>query len=341
VNRKQLAAKTREKTMSNKIFCLALVAMLLVLGLPAEGQQPAKISRIGWLAAGSPSGVAPLTDAFRQGLRQLGYVEGKNIVIEFRYAEGKFDRLPDLAAEIVHLKVDVIVVANPEAIDAAKRATTTIPIVMVGPGDPVGSGLVISLARPGGNITGLSMISPDLAGKRVELLKEAAPKIARVGVLWDALVPDNTLDFETTQLAARALGLKLQSLEVRSPEDLEGAFSTTAKQRLDALVVIGGGVINSHQKRILAFEVRNRLPAIYETVRSAEAGGLMAYGVNFTDLFRRAATYVDKILKGRKPADLPVEQPTKFEFVINLKTAKQIGLTIPPNVLARADKVIR
>jgi len=274
-------------------------------------------------------------------LRDLGYIEGKNILIEYRFAKGKPERVSDLATDLVSRKVDLILTAGTVQGRAVQQVTTTIPIVLAVSGDPVGTGLVASLARPGGNITGLSMISPDLAGKRLELLKEAAPKIARVGVLWDALVPDNTLDFKTTQLAAQALGLKLQSLEVRSPEDLEGAFSIAAKQRLDALVVIGGGIINSHQKRILAFEVRNRLPAMHEMLRSAEAGGLMAYGVNFADLFRRAATYVDKILKGRKPADLPIEQPTRFEFIINLKAAKQIGLTIPPNVLARATKVIR
>jgi putative ABC transport system substrate-binding protein len=235
----------------------------------------------------------------------------------------------------------VIVTAGTVQARAIQQATTTIPIVVAFSGDPVGTGLVASLAQPGGNITGLSMISSELSGKRLELLKEAAPKIDRVGVLWDTLVPDNPLDFETTQLAARVLGLKLQSLEVRSLEDLEGAFSVAVKHRLDALVVIGGGVINSHLKRILAFEAKQRLPAMYEMSSLAEAGGLMAYGVNFPDLFRRSATYVDKILKGRKPADLPVERPTKFELVINLKTAKQIGLTIPQWLLMRADKVIQ
>jgi putative ABC transport system substrate-binding protein len=271
----------------------------------------------------------------------LGYIEGKNITIEYRFTKGKPEAISDLAADLVHHKVDVIVTAGTAQARAIQQATTTIPIVFAVSGDPVGTGLVASLARPGGNITGLSMISPDLAGKRLELLKEAAPNISRVGVLWDALVPDNLLDFETTQLGARALGLKLQSLEVRGSEHLEGAFSVAIKHRLDALVVIGGGIINSHEKRILAFEVRNRLPAIHETSRSAEAGGLMAYGVNFPDLFRRSAAYVDKILKGTKPEDLPVEQPTKFEFVINLKTAKALNLNIPQSVLFRADKVIK
>jgi putative tryptophan/tyrosine transport system substrate-binding protein len=324
--------------MSQKIFGFTLSAVLFALCFSAEAQQPGKVPRIGVLLAGSGGGPGELK-AFRQGLQDLGYIEDKNITIE--YTKGKPEGISGLAADIVRKKVDVIVTAGTAQARAIQQATTTIPIVVAFSGDPVGTGLVASLAQPGGNITGLSMISPELSGKRLELLKEAAPKIARVGVLWDTLVPDNPLDFETTQVAARALGLKLQSLEVRSSEDLEGAFSVAVKHRLDALVVIGGGVINSHLKRILAFEVKNRLPAMHEMSRLAEAGGLMAYGVNFPDLFRRSATYVDKILKGRKPADLPVEQPMKFELVINLKTAKQIGLTIPPNVLARADKVIK
>jgi putative tryptophan/tyrosine transport system substrate-binding protein len=317
---------------------ITLVFGVLSLFL-SEAQPGAKVPRVGVLLPGGGGG--PGLHAFLQGLHDLGYIEGKNILIEYRFAKGNPERVPDLATDLVSRKVDLILTAGTAQGRVVQKVTTTIPIVLAVSGDPVGTGLVASLARPGGNITGLSMISPDLAGKRLELLKEAAPKIGRVGVLWDALVPDNTLDFKTTQFAAQALGLKLQSLEVRSPEGLEGAFSIAAKQRLDALVVIGGGIINSHQKRILAFEARNRLPAMHESLRSAEAGGLMAYGVNFADLFRRAATYVDKILKGWKPADLPVEQPTKFELVINLKTAKQIGLTIPPNVLARADRVIK
>ncbi len=322
---------------------ITLVVGILPLFL-SEAHPDAKVPRIGVLlvgrGAGSGEGGSGLK-AFRQGLHDLGYIEGKNITIEYRFTKGNREGISDLAADLVHRQVDVIVTAGTAQGRAIQRVTTKIPIVLAVSGDPVAAGLVASLARPGGNITGLSMISPELSGKRLELLKEAAPKIARVGVLWDALVPDNLFDFETTQLAARALGLKLQSLEVRGPEDLEGAFSVAIKQRLDALVVIGGGIINSHQKRILAFEARNRLPAIHEVLWFAGAGGLMAYGVNFPDLFRRSATYVDKILKGRKPADLPVEQPMKFELVINLKTAKQIGLTIPPNVLLRADRVIK
>jgi ABC-type uncharacterized transport system substrate-binding protein len=340
VNRKQLAAKTRGKTMSNKIFCLALIAMLLVLGFPAEGQQPAKISRIGWLAAGSPSGVAPLTDAFRQGLRQLGYVEGKNIVIEFRYAEGKFDRLPDLAAEIVHLKVDVIVVASTPAIQAVKQATATIPIVMVGPGDPVGPGLIASLARPGGNLTGLSFLSTELTGKRLELLKETFPKISRVAVLQTTASAQEQAVKES-EVAAKALRIQVQPVQVQSPDDFENAFLTITKGRAGALLILRSPLVRTHATRIMDFAEKRRLPTMYDDRLFVEAGGLMSYGTNTLDFYSRAAIYVDKILKGAKPADLPVEQPMKFEFVINLKTAKQIGLTIPPNVLARADKVIR
>ena len=320
------------------IRIITLVFGVLSLFL-SEAQSAAKVPRVGVLLLGS--GKEPGIQAFLQGLEDLGYIEGKNILIEYRFANGKPERVSDLATDLVAKKVDVVVTSGTAQGQAIQRRTTIIPIVLALSGDAVGTGLVASLARPGGNVTGLSMISPDLAGKRLELLKEAVPKIARVGVLWDTLVPDNTLDFKTTQLAARVLGLKLLSLEVRSAEDLEGALSTAGKQRLDALVVIGGGITNFHHKKIVAFEIKNRLPAIHETLRSAEAGGLMAYGVNLADLWRRAATYVDKILKGAKPADLPVEQAKKFELIVNLKTAKQIGLTIPPNVLARADKVIK
>jgi len=322
--------------MKAKFLPYALLALILTTIHLAEAQQPKKVPRIGVLFLDSGE-----LGAFSQGLRDLGYIEGKNIIIEYRSARGKSERIFDLAADLIQKEVDVIVTSGTAQAQAIQQVTTTTPIVVVRTGDPVGTGLVASLARPGGNITGFSILSPELSGKRLELLKEAAPKIKHVGVLWDALVPDNILDFKTTQLAARALGLKLQSLEVRGAEDLEGAFLVAVKQRLHALVVIGGGVINLHRKGILAFEVENRLPAMHEVLSFAETGGLMAYGVNIPDLFWRSATYVDKILKGTKPADLPVQQPTKFEFIINLKTAKQIGLTIPPNVLARADKVIR
>jgi putative ABC transport system substrate-binding protein len=325
--------------MKAKFLPYALLALILTTIHLAEAQQPKKIPRIGYVSSGY--GPGRQLEAFRQGLHDLNYIEGKNIIIEYRFAKGNSERILDLAADLIHKKVDLIITSGTAQARAIQQVTTTTPILVVVTGDPVGTGLVASLARPGGNITGFSIMSPELSGKRLELLKEAAPKTKRVGVLWDALQPDNILDFNTTQLAARAFGLKLQSLELRGTEDLEGAFLIAVKQRLNALVVIGGGVVNINQKRILAFEAENRLPAIHEQLWFAEAGGLMAYGVNVPDLFRRSATYVDKILKGAKPADLPVQQPTKFEFIINLKAAKQIGLTIPPNVLARADKVIK
>ena len=326
--------------MSKRVVYVALALLLLTLCVPAEAQQTAKIPKVGWLAAGSASGVAPLTDAFRQGLRQLGYVEGKNIIIEFRYAEGKFDRLPDLAAEIVHLKVDVIVVANPEAIDAAKRATATIPIVMVGPGDPVKLGLIASLARPGGNLTGLSFISIELTGKRLELLKEAFPKISRVAVLRTPGAAQEQ-QMKEIDVVAQGLGIQVQYVHVQSRDDFDNAFSAITKGRADALLILRSPLFRTHATRVTDFAEKRRLPTMYDDRLFVEAGGLMSYGTDTLDFYRRAATYVDKILKGTKPADLPVEQPMKFEFVVNLKTAKQIGVTIPPNVLARADKVIR
>jgi putative tryptophan/tyrosine transport system substrate-binding protein len=324
--------------MGKKTIVVLLVILTLACVYLVEARPAAKVPRIGVLLVGRLEG--PALEAFRQGLRDLGYIEGRNIIIEYRSAKGR-EQISDLATDLIHKKVDVIITSGTAQAQAIQQATTTTPIVVVVTGDPVGTGLVASLARPGGNITGFSIMSPELSGKRLELLKEAAPKISRVGVMWDALVPDNILDFKATLLAAGALGLKLQSLEVRRAEDLKDAFLVAVKQRIHAMVVIGGGIINFHQKRILAFEVENRLPAIHEVLSFAEAGGLMAYGVNVPDLFRRSATYVDKILKGTKPADLPLQQPTKFEFVINLKTAKQIGLTIPQSVLYRADKVIK
>jgi putative ABC transport system substrate-binding protein len=330
------------KPMNEKILvftCLLLAALLLAVS-SAAAQQPEKIPRIGWLAAGSPSGVAPLTGAFRQGLRDLGYVEGKNIAIEYRYAEGKLDRLPDLAAEIVHLKVDVIVVATVETIRAAKQATATIPIVMVGSGDPVGLGLIASLARPGGNLTGLSFISIELAGKRLELFKEAFPKISRVAVLRRS-GPSHEQQVKETEVVAQPLGIQIQSVHVQSPDDFENAFLTVIKGRAGALLILRSPVFRTHLTRIMDFAEKRKLPTMCDDRLFVEAGGLMSYGANTLDFYKRAAVYVDKILKGAKPAELPVEQPTKFEFVVNLKTAKQIGVTIPPNVLARADKVIR
>ena len=331
--------------MSKKVFWLALCALHFALCFSVEAQQPLKVPRIGWLAPAFPpssSGLSnPNIEGFLQGLKELGYVEGKNIVIEYRWADGKRERLSDLAAELVTLKVDVIVARNTPATLAAQRATTTIPIVMVGPGDPVRLGLVASLARPGGNITGLSLLATELTGKRLELLKEAFPKIARVAVLWNSGDSAMTLRVKEAETSAQALGVTLQRVGVQDPNDFERAFSTMSSQAADALLVTLDTFTALHQKRILEFAAKYRLPAMYERIDFVEAGGLMTYGPSLSEIFRRAAVFVDKILKGTKPADLPVEQPMKFEFVINLKTAKQIGVTIPPNVLVRADRVIR
>ena len=323
------------------ILSVALAASIVLPGVGALAQQPTKIPRIGYLAAASLSANAARTEAFRQGLRELGYVEGKNIVIEWRYAEGKRDRLSALATELVRLKVGVMVTAGSGSTSAAKEATSTIPIVMAQDSDPVGSGFVASLARPGGNITGLSNFSPELSGKRLELLKEIVPKLSRVAVLGTSPSPNNAQRLRDVDLAAATFGVKLQSLDVLDPKDIDAAFRAATKGRVDAVLVQASPVVNSHRRQVVELAAKNRLPAIYYRRDFVEEGGLMTYGVSFTDLDRRAATYVDKILKGAKPADLPVEQPTKFELLINLKTAKQIGLTIPPNVLARADRVIR
>ncbi len=319
----------------------AIVFTFAFGGVVVQAQQPKKVPRIGFLSTGSPSTTPARIEAFRQGLRELGYVEGKNIVIEYRYAEGKLDRLSELAGELVRLKVDVIVTAGSAPTRPAKEATNTIPIVMAQHADPVGSGFVASLARPGGNITGLSTLAPEISGKQVELLKEVLPKLSRVAVLGTSTVPGNAQSLRETELAAGAFGVKLQYLDVLGPKDIETAFRAAGKGRADAVLVLASPVLFSQRTQVADLAVKSRLPAISGSSESADVGGLMTYGVNIIDLFRRAATYVDKILKGTKPADLPVEQPTKFEFVINLKTAKQIGLTIPPNVLARADKVIK
>jgi len=328
--------------MSKRIFCFALSALLCALSFPAQAQQPKKVPRIGvfvgTLAASSDSA---RIEAFRQGLRELGYVEGQNIAIEYRYAEGRTDRLSELAAELVHLKVDVIITPGTQSTEAAQKATHTIPIVMTQVGDPVAVGIVASLARPGGNITGLTQMSPGLSGKRLELLKEGFPKVTRVAFLYHPANRSDLLSMKEVQTAARGLGLTIQSCEVRSPDDFDKVFSAMAKERADAFMTIRNAVNDANAKRILDLAEKNRLPAIYDGREYVEIGGLMSYGVNLSDSWRRAATYVDKILKGAKPADLPVEQPTKFELVINLKTAKQIGLTIPQSVLYRADKVIR
>jgi putative ABC transport system substrate-binding protein len=285
--------------------------------------------------------MADRIEAFRQGLRELGYVERKNIVIEWRYGQEKPDRVSELAAELVRLKVDVIVSGGNSATQAAKKATNTIPIVMTQSSDPVASGFVASLARPGGNITGLSTLAPEISGKRLELLKEIVPKLSRVAVLGTSTSPGNAQELREVELAVGALRVKLQYLDLLSSKDIETAFRAASKERADAVLMMSGAVGSSQRKEIAELAVKSRLPAIYEQAAYVEDGGLMSYGVSVTDLARRAATYVDKILKGAKPADLPVEQPMKFEFIINLKAAKQIGLTIPPNVLVRADKVIK
>jgi putative ABC transport system substrate-binding protein len=331
--------KTRFKSaFRNLKSTILLCAMLLALCASAEAQQPKKVPRIGFLTGVSPNSARH--EAFRQGLRELGYVEGKNIVIEYRSAEGKFDRLPELTAELERLKVDVIMAQGGQSIRAAQNATKTIPIVMIAVSDPVSLGFAASLARPGGNITGLSTQAPELGGKRLELLKEIVPKLSRVAVLGDRNSPGYGPQKREIEVAAPALGLKLQIVEP-GPKDLESAFSTITKERAGALIVLQGPLTGSYRKQIVELAVKSRLLTTHPESEFVEIGGLMSYGVNTNDLYRRAATYVDKILKGRKPGDLPVEQPTKFEFIINLKAAKQIGLTIPPNVLARADKVIK
>jgi putative ABC transport system substrate-binding protein len=325
--------------MKKMVFSLALNAMLFALCLPAEAQQSAKIPRIGYLSAASASEVAFRTEPFRQGLRELGYVEGKSIMIEYRYAEGKFERLPTLAAELVRLKVDIIVTAGPSATRPAKDATTTIPIVMTQDSDPIANGFIASLARPGGNITGLSTLAQELSAKRLELLKEIVPKLSRVAVLGTSTIPGNAQALKETQLAAAAFGVQFQYLDIQNPKDIETASLAVRKSRADGAVVLNGPP--NIQRLIPDFAAKHRLPAIYFNSAIVNDKGLMSYGASLSDLDRRAATYVDKILKGAKPADLPVEQPVKFELIINLKAAKQIGLTIPPNVLARADKVIK
>ncbi len=320
------------------VMCLLATSILASVHL-AEAQQVKKMPRIGVLWPDS----APSSriEEFRQGLKELGYVEGRNIIVEYRYAKGKRDRLPDLTAELVRLKVDVIVALSTLAARPAKKVTNTIPIVTIS-GDPIGTGLVTSLARPGGNVTGLTFFSPDLIGKRLEFLKEVVSGLSRVAILWDADGPAKLLEFKEAERTAPTLGIRLQSLEIRAPNpDLEGAFQAAVKGRVHGLVVLGNPLTSTLRGQIVERAAENRLPSMFDAKEFPEAGGLMSYGPNFSDLYRRAAYYVDRILKGAKPADLPVEQPTKFELVINLKAAKQIGLTIPPNVLARADRVIK
>ena len=327
--------------MKKNFLSLILAVLLLRVVPPAQAQQEKKVPRIGVVLSGTLASDRSGNDSFKQGLQELGHSEGENIVIEYRYAEGKLDRLPALVAELARLKVDVIVVQGTEPALAAKQHTSTIPIVMAHVGDPVARGIIASLARPGCNITGLTSASPDLSGKRLELIKETVPRLSRVGVLWSPISQGSTANFKEIEAAARTLGVQVQSLELRSSNDLESAFKAATGKRAHGLIVVEFAGISAYARRIVELATKSRLPTMFAQGVHVESGGLMYYGPNFPDLYRRAATYVDKILKGAKPADLPVEQPTKFEFIINLKTAKQIGLMIPPNVLARADKVIK
>jgi putative tryptophan/tyrosine transport system substrate-binding protein len=330
--------------MRKTVIGFALTALLLALCSSASAQQPKKVIRIGYLSSQDPAYESARAEGIRLALRDLGYREGQNITIDYRYSEGKTDRAPELAAELARLNVEIILVAGGiHWIRAAKDAAKTIPVVMVGVGnDPVEAGLIESLARPGGNVTGLTNLTGKLAGKRLELLKEAVPKLARVAVLYQPATPANVVEVkEDLPSAARVLKLTVQPWEVRAAEGFDRVFDALDKQRPDGLYVAGSPLTNANQKRIVDFALKSRLPAIYAERGAVDVGGLLYYGADLADSYRRVAYYVDRILKGAKPADLPVEQPTKFELVINLKTAKQIGLTIPPNVLARADKVIR
>jgi len=343
-NRKSKTCTEPRRSIQNRKWggLFAIVVALTVCGARAEAQQPKKVPRLGYLSAQEPTRESTRSEAIRLALRELGYVEGQNIAIEYRYAEGRVDRFPELAAELVRLKVDIIVVAGGgRAPLAAKNATKTIPIVMMGQElDPVEAGLVESLARPGGNVTGITNLSRELGGKRLELLKEAVPKVARVAVLYEP-VPASALELKEVQTAARALGLTVRSWEVRDADGFERVFAALSKERPDGLFVTGGALMYANQKRTIGFALKNRLPSMYSTNEAVDAGGLMYYGADLAASYRRAAYYVDRILKGAKPADLPVEQPTKFELLINLKTAKEIGLTIPQSLLYRADRVIR
>ena len=325
------------------IGCLVTLTLsLLAAPLAADAQQPAQVPRVGWLSDGMRAGArSHLHEAFLHGLRDLGYVEGQNLIIERRDAEGKLERLPDLAAQLVGLKVDVIVTWGVPGTSAAKRSTNSIPIVMAEAGDPVGTGLVASLARPGGNVTGLSTMSSDIAGKQLQLLKEAAPKISHVAVLYNPIFTASVLGMREAQAAGLALGLAILPMEVRTSDELEDQFAFMTSLNVDALLTLGDPFASTHQRRILDFAAKSQLPASYRWREFVEAGGLMSYGPSLRDFFRRAATHVHKILQGAKPADLPVEQPTKFELLINLKTAKELGLTIPPTVLFQADEVIK
>jgi putative tryptophan/tyrosine transport system substrate-binding protein len=330
--------------MIKKIFVLVWATSILAALPSAQAQQPKKVSRIGYLLAGSPSSDSSRSDAIRLALRELGYIEGQNIAAEYRYSEGKLDRLPELAADLVRLKVDIIVVVGGDPwIQAAKNATKTIPVVMTGQGsNPVESGHVESLARPGGNVTGLTTLNRELGGKRLELLKEAVAKVARIAILYDPTIRPSVFEVkEVLPMAARALGLTVRSWEVRGADGFEKVFSALNKERPDGLYPAGGPLMRANANRIADFALKSRLPSVYTNREYVDAGGLISYGADLADSYRRIAYYVDKILKGAKPADLPVERPTKFDLVINLKTARQIGVTIPQKVLYRADQVIR
>jgi putative tryptophan/tyrosine transport system substrate-binding protein len=332
---------SKGSALSTLLFALGLFgALLFALGFPAHAQQPVKVPKLGCYMLGA-AGLGTREEAFRQGLRDLGYVEGQNIFIEWRFAAGQADQAKTIVDELVRLNVDIIVTDGNRSTSDAKNATTTIPIVMAVSGDPLGAGLVKTLARPGGNITGLTLLSPELSGKRLELLKETMPKISRVAVLFNPSNPAAILYLNEVEVAAKSFGLQLQTLKASRPTDLASALSGAVTGRAHALITLPDAMFFSSRVQVTNFAAQNRVPAMFPESEFVNDGGLMSYGPNLPDLFRRAATYVDKILKGAKAADLPVEQPTKFEFVINLKTAKQIGLTIPPNVLARADKVIR
>jgi len=326
--------------MRKEFISFSLSAMLFALCSSADAQQPKKVARICYLG-GTASTSAINIKPFRERLRELGYIEGQSITIEYRHHEGKVERLPDLAAELVRLNCDVIVTNGTEAAEAAKNVIKTIPVVMGFGADAVRRGIVVELARPGGNITGLTDIGAEINGKRLELLKETIPKLSRVGVLWSTSYPDADIVLKETKTVARFLKIGIQSLEVKGPNDFEGAFQAATKKRAGALLVTAGGFFGFHRKRIIELAEKNRLPATYDNIQAVEAGGLMSYTADRLEMFRRAAEIVDKILKGTKPADIPVERPKKFDLVINLKAAKQIGLTVPPNVLVRASRVIR
>ena len=328
--------------MDRRVFIAVVTGSLLAAPLATEAQEAPKVARIGYLAANRAAGLH-LQEAFLQGLRDLGYVEGRNLVIELRDAGGNLDRLPALAAELVALKVDVIVAPSTVAAPIAKQATKTLPIVFALVADPVGSGLVTSLARPGGNVTGLSVLATEIVGKRLELLKQAVPGVSRVAVLWQPGSADERAQrdqLKEAEVAARALGMRLQFVEARGPGDFDRAFSEMVRARAAALILLGHVGFFSERRHLVDLTAKNRLPAVYAAREFVDAGGLMSYAVNFQDVFRRCAVYVDKILKGAKPGDLPVEEPTKFELVINLKAAKALGLTMPPSLLQRADRVI-